>query len=78
MFLDRLTYLGSGSAVIGIIILAFSLIGLVQAFAAFLMWAKYFFEKLERKAQSLLGFWLPIILSTFGWAALFKVLTMFN
>lgn len=78
MFLDRLTYLGSGSAVIGFIILAFSLIGLAQAFFAFLMWAKYFFDKLERKAQSRWGFWLPIIISTLGWGALFKVLTMFN
>ena len=77
MFADRLAYLGSGSVVIGFVILVFSLIGLVQAFAAFMMWGKYFFDNLEKKADSTWKFLLPIIVSTFGWAALLKVLSMF-
>jgi hypothetical protein len=77
MFLDRMSYLGSGSPVIGIVILGFAFIGLAQAFAAFMMWGKYFFDNLEKKADSSWKFWLPIIVSTFGWGALFKVLSMF-
>ena len=66
--------LGNGSWIMGILLIVFGLIGLINAFAAFMMWAKYFLELLNRKAKSLLGFWFPIIVVTFGWYALFELI----
>jgi hypothetical protein len=67
--------LGGGSWVTGILLLIFGLIGLINAFAAFMMWAKAFFGLLKRKTKSTFGFWFSIIVVTFGWYALFKILT---
>ena len=66
--------LGNGSWVTGILLIVFGLIGLINAFAAFMMWAKYFLELLNRKAKSYIGFWLPIIVVAFGWYALFELI----
>ena len=66
--------LGNGSWIMGIIFIVFALIGLINAFAAFMIWAKYFLELLNRKAKSYFWFWLPIIVVTFGWYALFKLI----
>ena len=65
---------GNGSWIIGILLILFALIGLINAFAAFLLWAKAFFEWLNRKAKSYIWFWLLIIVVTFGWYALFKLI----
>lgn len=70
-----LTELGGGSWVVGIILIVFGLIGLLNAFIAFMMWAKAFLEQLNKKAKSSFTFWLPIIVVTFGWYALIKILS---
>ena len=67
--------LGGGSWVMGILLLIFGLIGLINAYAAFVMWAKAFLGLLERKTKSSFWFWFSIIVVTFGWYALFKILT---
>ena len=67
--------LGNGSWIMGILLIVFGLIGLINAFAAFVMWVKYFLERLNRKANSYIGFWLPIIVVSFGWYALFELIT---
>ena len=69
--------LGNGSLICGVIFLFFGLIGLVNAYAAFMLWFKKFTEWLERlarkgKPHSLL--WIIIIVVTFGWYALFEIL----
>lgn len=71
-----LVEIGNGSWLMGILLIVFGLIGLLNAFAAFMMWAKAFFELLERKAKSIFWFWFAIIVVTFGWAALFKIIKM--
>ncbi len=73
--LERIAYLGGGSLLYGSFLILFGLIGLINAVIAFMMWAKAFLEMLDRKAKSRLWFWLPIIVVTFGWYALFKILT---
>lgn len=70
-----LSELGGGSWVVGILLIVFGLIGAINAFAAFMMWAKAFLELLNRKAKSRFTFWLPIIVVTFGWHALIKILS---
>ena len=66
--------LGNGSWLMGILLILFGLIGLINAFAAFMMWFKAFSEWLERKAKSHFWFWLAIIIVTFGWYAIFKII----
>ena len=66
---------GNGSWILGTLLIVFGLIGLVNAFAAFMMWLKYFLDLLNKKAKSHLGFWLPIIIVTFGWYALFVIIS---
>ena len=66
--------LGNGSWIKGILLIVFSIIGLINAFAAFMFWFKAFTEWLERKAKSYWGFWLTIIIVTFGWYALFELI----
>ena len=68
--------LGNGSWIMGIIFIVFALIGLINAFAAFMLWFKKFTEWLERKAKSLFWFWFAIIVVTFGWYALFKLIKL--
>ena len=55
--------LGGGSWVMGILLLIFGLIGLINAYAAFVMWAKAFLGLLERKNKSSFWFWFSILLS---------------
>lgn len=73
--LNRITYLGNGSLVTGILLLLLGLVGLIVAFSAFMLWAKYFLEYLNKKAKSKFWFWFPIVISTFGLYALFKIIT---
>ena len=68
--------LGNGSWIMGIIFIVFALIGLINAFSAFILWFKKFTEWLERKAKSLFWFWFAIIVVTFGWYALFKLIKL--
>ena len=72
----NISELGSGSWIRGILFIVFGLIGLINAFAAFMMWAKYFLELLNRKAKSRFWFCFPIIVVTFGWYALFKLIKL--
>ena len=71
-----LSELGSGSWILGILLLLFGLIGFINAFAAFMLWFKKFTELLEKKAKSIFLFWFAIIIVTFGWFALFKIIKM--
>ena len=66
--------LGNGSWIMGILLIVFGLVGLINAFAAFMMWAKYFLEQLDRKAKSRFWFWFPIIIVSLGWYALFELI----
>ena len=66
--------LGNGSFIYGVVFLLFALIGLVNAFAGFMMWLNAFLELLNKKAKSRFGFWFVIIVVTFGWHALFEVI----
>ena len=59
-----------------ILLFVFGLIGLINAFAAFILWFKKLTELLEKKAKSNFGFWLALIVVTLGWAALFKIIQM--
>ena len=68
--------LGNGSLIMGVIIILFGVIGLINAYAAFMLWFKKFTELLEKKAKSFFWFWFIIIVVTFGWAALFKIIKM--
>ena len=71
-----ITELGNGTWIMGILLIVFGIIGLVNAFAAFMMWFKAFTELLNKKAKSVFGFLLPIIVVTFGWYALFRIITL--
>ena len=69
--------LGNGSWILGTILFVFGLIGLVNAFAAFMMWFKKFtewLERLDRKGKPHFLLWIIIIVVTFGWYALFKLI----
>lgn len=68
--------LGNGSWLSGIILIVFGMIGLVNAFAAFMMWFKKFTELLERKTKSRFWFCFYLIIVTFGWYALFKLINI--
>ena len=68
--------IGNGSWLIGILLIIFGLIGLINAYAAFMLWFKKFTELLEKKAKSIFWFWFAIIIVTFGWFALFKIIKM--
>ena len=68
--------IGNGSWLMGILLIVFGLIGLINAFVAFMLWFKKFTELLEKKAKSIYGFWLAIIVVTFGWFALFEIINM--
>ena len=71
-----LTELGNGSWVVGVLLIVFGLIGLINAFAAFMMWFRAFTEWLNKKAKSYFLFWFAIIIVTFGWYALFKLIKL--
>ena len=69
-----LTELGNGSWILGILMVVFSFIGLINVFAAFMMWLKEFLNILNQKAKSYFWFWFTIIVVTFGWYALFELI----
>lgn len=68
--------LGNGSWIMGILLIVFSIIGLINAFAAFMFWYKAFTEWLDKRAKNLFWFWFAIIIVTFGWYALFKLIKL--
>ena len=76
VILSRIAELGNGSLALGILLIIFALVGLINAFAAFMLWFKAFTEWLERKAKSYFWFWFSIIIVTFGWYALFKLIKL--
>lgn len=68
--------LGNGSWIIGILLILFGIIGLINAFAALIMWCKAFTEWLDKKATSRFLFCFAIVIVTFGWYALFKLIKL--
>ena len=70
-----ITELGNGSWIMGILLIVFGIIGLINAFAAFMLWFKAFTEWLKKKTTNRFWFWFYIIIVTFGWYALFKLIT---
>lgn len=72
----RIAEFGNGSWILGILLLIFALIGLINAYAAFMMWFKAFTEWLNKKAKSRFWFWCIIIVVTFGWYALFELIKL--
>lgn len=71
--------LGNGSWIMGILIIAFALIGLINAYAAFMLWFKKFtewLERLDRKGKPRFLLWIIIIVVSFGWYALFKLIKL--
>ena len=71
--------LGNGSLIVGSFLIVFGIVGLINAFAAFMMWFKKFsewLERLDRKGKPHFLIWIIIIAVTFGWYALFKIITM--
>ena len=68
--------LGSGSWIMGILLIVFGIIGIINAFAAFMMWFRAFTKWLDKKAKSRIYFWLFIIVVTFSWYALFKLIKL--
>ena len=68
--------LGNGSWLFGILLIVFAFIGLINAFAAFMLWFKYFSAWLERKAKSRFWFCFALIIASFGWYALFKLIKL--
>ena len=77
--LSNIAGIGNGSLAWGILVIVFGIIGLINAFAAFLMWFKKFsewLEKLDRKEKPRFLLWIIIIVVTFGWYALFKLIKL--
>lgn len=71
---ERISELGNGSFIYGIILLLFAMIGLINAVIACIMWLKRITEILERKACSAFWFWFAIFVVTIGWYAFSKLL----
>jgi sulfite exporter TauE/SafE len=68
--------LGNGSLLTGILLIIFGIIGFINAFAAFMLWFKHFTEWLERKAKSRFWFCFALVIVTFGWYAIFKLIKL--
>ena len=56
--------LGNGSWILGTLLLIFAIIGLINAFVAFIMWFRAFTEWLTNKSKSPFLFWCFIIVVT--------------
>ena len=69
-----ITELGNGSWIMGILLIVFGIIGLINAFAAFMLWFKAFTEWLKKKTTNCFWFWFYIIIVTFGWYAIIKII----
>ena len=67
---------GNGSWIMGIFLILFGIIGLINAYAAFMLWFKHFTEWMERKAKSRFWFYFALIIVTFGWYAIFKLIKL--
>lgn len=70
----------NGSWIIGVLTIVFGLIGLINAFAAFILWFKKFtdwLERLDRKGKSRFLLWMIIIVVSLGWYALFDLIKLF-
>ena len=74
VILSNISDIGNGSLFYGIVLLLFGLIGLINAFIAFMMWFRSFTEWMRKKIKSPVAFWLLIVVVTFGWYALFKLI----
>ena len=75
----HISTVGNGSLLYGVIIVLFALIGLINAVAAFMMWFKKiskWLERLDKKGIPHYLFWIIIIVVTFSWYALFKLITI--
>lgn len=76
---NHISTVGKGSLLYGVIIILFTLIGLINAVAAFMLWFKKFtewLERLDRKGKSRFLLWVIIIVVSFGWYALFKLIKL--
>lgn len=76
MMISCVSDIGNGSLIYGVILALFSLIGLINAVAAFMMWFRAFTEWFGRKAKSRFWFCFALIVVTFGWYALFKLIKL--
>lgn len=74
--LSRIIDIGNGSLLYGIGLLLLALIGLINAFAAYMMWFRAFAAWLDRKSKSRFWFYFAIIVVTFGWYALFRLIKL--
>ena len=77
--MNNISTLGNGSLIYGLILIIFGLIGLINAFAAFMLWFKRFtewLERLDKKGKPRLLLWIIVIVVTFGWYALFKLIKL--
>lgn len=72
---DFITIVGDGSFSIGLIFSILGFLGFINAFTAFLLWAKYFLDHVGT-AKSFIRFWIPIILATFSWYAFLKIVSI--
>lgn len=69
--------LGNGSWIMGILLIVFGLVGLINAFAASMMWLKAFtewLERLDRKGKPRFLLWIIIAVVTVGWLAIFEII----
>lgn len=76
--LCHISDIGNGSLLYGLLFVLFGLIGLINAFAAFMLWFKQFtewLEKLDKKEKPRFLLWVIIIVVTFGWNALFVLIS---
>lgn len=74
---NHISTAGNGSLLYGVIIFLFAFIGLINAFAAFILWFKKFtewLERLDRKGKSRFLLWMIIIVVSLGWYALFDLI----
>lgn len=71
--------IGKGSLIYGIILILFAVVGLINAYTAFMLWIKKFsewIEKLDMKGKPSFLLWIIIIVVTFSWYALFKLIKL--
>lgn len=74
LILSKVSYIGGGSLIYGIILCIFGFIGFLNAFGAAILWFKYVTEYLESKAKSEFGFVFPLIISSLGYIAMIIII----
>ena len=75
--LNNISTVGNGSLFFGFVLFVFSFIGAINAFIAFMLWFKRFtewLERLDKKEKPRFLLWIIIIVVTFSWYALFKLI----